>query len=352
VQIVAGDFSGSPDVGTDRQGPILAFRYVFRRAVIVRQTDIEAFEQVTDENKSSALRKTGWAVAGVSTLGAVGLLAGLIVGGRQHFIIAALKLRDGRRAILKCDQKGFEALCKVVYGDPNFRAKAHVSPLRGALIAVIVIGILWLFAHSAQAQSASMTCRGPNRDYVATFDAASRSFLTNAGVGATTYLVEQIEQPRWGFIVRGKTADGGREFAAYVGSPGRIEFYEGGEIQVDQCSLDTDVQQVLHEPPHPASPESAWSDRIHRAQKTWMDCVTEKAGMMLRLDSGSDQAIDYGLNMCLDVQDSVEKLYVLGMVATGAEAAEAALEAPLSIANARTAIRQELSAAILEKFGR
>ncbi|MBE7184508.1 MAG: hypothetical protein INR68_08895 [Methylobacterium mesophilicum] len=73
---------------------------------------IASAEHVTEQNSTSVLGKVGWGAVGSVALGPVGLLAGLVAGGKRQHTIVALELVDGRKALLKCDQAGFEAVMK------------------------------------------------------------------------------------------------------------------------------------------------------------------------------------------------------------------------------------------------
>lgn len=58
-------------------------------------TDIVAVEQITNENKNSVLGKAGWGTLGAVALGPVGMLAGILLGGKSKEVCFACKLSTG-----------------------------------------------------------------------------------------------------------------------------------------------------------------------------------------------------------------------------------------------------------------
>ena len=75
--------------------------------------EIEDVQIVTENNKKSLTDAAIVGAAGGLVLGGVGVLAGVLAGGNSKEIIVSLKLTDGRRALLECKPKEFEALCSM-----------------------------------------------------------------------------------------------------------------------------------------------------------------------------------------------------------------------------------------------
>jgi len=71
-------------------------------------TDIIAVEQVTDENKNSVLGKAGWGTLGAVALGPVGMLAGLLLGGKSKEICFACKLSTGESFLVSGSVSDFQ----------------------------------------------------------------------------------------------------------------------------------------------------------------------------------------------------------------------------------------------------
>ena len=66
---------------------------------------IAEIRQITEENRKDFLGAAGWAAAGGLALGPLGLLAGAVFGGRHKAIYFAVKLDDGRRAVIQTSPK-------------------------------------------------------------------------------------------------------------------------------------------------------------------------------------------------------------------------------------------------------
>ena len=68
-------------------------------------SDVENLEEVSEENKVKVLGAAGWGTVGAIALGPVGLLAGLVLGGRGKNIVFAVTFKDCKRALLETDRK-------------------------------------------------------------------------------------------------------------------------------------------------------------------------------------------------------------------------------------------------------
>jgi hypothetical protein len=60
-------------------------------------------EVVTEENKKSIMKATGWGLLGGITFGPLGALAGLVFGGRGKQQYIACYLKDGRKFLAVVD---------------------------------------------------------------------------------------------------------------------------------------------------------------------------------------------------------------------------------------------------------
>lgn len=70
-------------------------------------------EEVTLANEESVKRiggTVGWGTLGALTLGPVGLLAGLLLGGKGKDVTFVLKLKDGRKILATVDSKSYTKL--------------------------------------------------------------------------------------------------------------------------------------------------------------------------------------------------------------------------------------------------
>jgi len=73
-------------------------------------TTIETVEIATEENVKKLGGTVGWGIAGAVLLGPVGLLAGLLVGGRKKEVTFVARFKDGRKLLGTTDSKTFTKL--------------------------------------------------------------------------------------------------------------------------------------------------------------------------------------------------------------------------------------------------
>lgn len=69
--------------------------------------DIETLEQASEENVKRVAGTAGWGIAGGALLGSVGLLAGLVAGGRGKDVTFVVKFKDGKKLLGTTDSKTF-----------------------------------------------------------------------------------------------------------------------------------------------------------------------------------------------------------------------------------------------------
>lgn len=72
--------------------------------------EVVGLEIATEETVKSAPATLGWAVAGGALLGPVGLLAGLLLGGKSKKIVFILRFKDGRKLLASADSTVFAAI--------------------------------------------------------------------------------------------------------------------------------------------------------------------------------------------------------------------------------------------------
>ncbi len=66
-------------------------------------SEIEELETASEENVKRIRGTVGWGVAGAALLGPVGLLAGLLLGGKGKEVVIVCKLKDGRKFLAVVD---------------------------------------------------------------------------------------------------------------------------------------------------------------------------------------------------------------------------------------------------------
>lgn len=70
-------------------------------------TELEMLEVATEENVKRLGGTVGWGAAGAVLLGPVGLLAGLLAGGKRKEVTFIAKFKDGKKLLATTDAKTF-----------------------------------------------------------------------------------------------------------------------------------------------------------------------------------------------------------------------------------------------------
>ena len=73
------------------------------RRIRYQMTAVLDMQEVTEENKVKVLGAAGWAAVGALAAGPLGLLAGMVLGGRGSNRIIAVTFKDGRKTLLRVD---------------------------------------------------------------------------------------------------------------------------------------------------------------------------------------------------------------------------------------------------------
>jgi len=76
---------------------------------------VETVEVASEESVKRIGGTVGWGVAGGILLGPVGLLAGLLAGGRGKDVTFVCKLKDGRKFMATAPSKVFTALSAALF---------------------------------------------------------------------------------------------------------------------------------------------------------------------------------------------------------------------------------------------
>lgn len=78
-------------------------------------TELETVEIATEESVKKIGGTIGWGAAGALILGPVGLLAGLLLGGKKKEVTFIAKFKDGRKLLASTDSKTFTKLQASVF---------------------------------------------------------------------------------------------------------------------------------------------------------------------------------------------------------------------------------------------
>lgn len=74
---------------------------------IVQAASLTTIEIASEESVKRVGGTLGWGVAGAALLGPVGLLAGLLMGGRRKEVTFVASFKDGRKLMATTDNKTF-----------------------------------------------------------------------------------------------------------------------------------------------------------------------------------------------------------------------------------------------------
>ncbi|MEX2475048.1 hypothetical protein [Marinobacter sp.] len=81
----------------------------------VQLADIETLELATEESVKKLGGTVGWGAVGGLLLGPVGLLAGLVAGGRKKEVTFIAKFKDGRKVLATTDNKTYTQMQAAVF---------------------------------------------------------------------------------------------------------------------------------------------------------------------------------------------------------------------------------------------
>ena len=73
----------------------------------IRGSELELVETATEQNVKKLAGTVGWGIVGGAVLGPLGLLGGLLLGGRKKEVTFVAKFKDGRKMLATTDPKIF-----------------------------------------------------------------------------------------------------------------------------------------------------------------------------------------------------------------------------------------------------
>ena len=89
-------------------------RYDFKYKHILMLNQIVSVDILTEENKKHVLGTITGAGVGLVVLGPLGAVVGLLTGGNKKEVAIAVKLKDGRHFIARCNNKTYTMLLPYV----------------------------------------------------------------------------------------------------------------------------------------------------------------------------------------------------------------------------------------------
>lgn len=116
IKIHAGDF---PKGTANLMLGIISFPWQpgdgFSTGKTVPLSDLEQVDIASEESVKRVGGTVGWGVAGAVILGPVGLLAGLLGGGRGTDVTFVARFRDGKKMLASTDSKTYRKLAAAVF---------------------------------------------------------------------------------------------------------------------------------------------------------------------------------------------------------------------------------------------
>lgn len=81
----------------------------------ISASQLEAIDIASEENVKKIGGTAGWGLVGGVLLGPVGLLAGLLAGGRKKDVTFIAKFKDGRKLLATTNQKTYTKIQAAVF---------------------------------------------------------------------------------------------------------------------------------------------------------------------------------------------------------------------------------------------
>ena len=94
---------------------IIIFDGFLGKSHTITRSEVEEVSLATEENVKRLGGTVGWGVAGAALLGPIGLLAGLLLGGKGKDVTFILKLKDGRKMLATTDSKTFTKIAAMAF---------------------------------------------------------------------------------------------------------------------------------------------------------------------------------------------------------------------------------------------
>lgn len=107
---LAGDWYHKSWVGGGGSFTLIGQKDGISKRETIESTEIEYLSLASEENIKRLGGTVGWGAAGGLILGPVGLLAGLLLGGKSKEVTFLVKFKDGRKLIATTDPKTWTAI--------------------------------------------------------------------------------------------------------------------------------------------------------------------------------------------------------------------------------------------------
>lgn len=114
IKILAGDL---PEGNCNYQ--LGQFQFGFLGSKVISDNELEIVEIATEESVKRIGGTIGWGAVGAVILGPVGLLAGLLLGGKKKEITFVARFKDGKKIFASTDSKTFTKLQAITFNKPT-----------------------------------------------------------------------------------------------------------------------------------------------------------------------------------------------------------------------------------------
>lgn len=112
-EVLAGDFRREPGV-YDPKSRTFYVRLKEKMWIIagtrIPLDEVESIEMASEESVKRVSGTVGWGLAGAAALGGVGLLAGLLAGGKATDVVFICRFKDGRKFMARADSRAYGAI--------------------------------------------------------------------------------------------------------------------------------------------------------------------------------------------------------------------------------------------------
>lgn len=115
IKVLAGDFLKGGDSNYSSGSFALKTEEHFWIGEIIPLDQLDTIDIATEESVKKIGGTVGWGVAGAVILGPVGLLAGLLLGGKKKEVTFVAKFKDGRKLMASTDSKTFTKLQAAIF---------------------------------------------------------------------------------------------------------------------------------------------------------------------------------------------------------------------------------------------
>lgn len=129
IKISAGDFLKDAEgyfyppkewfVLPARKTTPIGFTNLWLETDYIPADNVEELEVASEESIKRIGGTLGWGAVGAVALGPVGLLAGLVLGGKGKKVGFVVKFKDGRKLLATTDAKTFHAIQAGAFGKEN-----------------------------------------------------------------------------------------------------------------------------------------------------------------------------------------------------------------------------------------